>query len=323
MTGVFVGTPDYMSPEQYLGKREAGEIDGRSDIYSLGVLLFQMVTGQLPFKSDTPYGLIVQHLEAIPRSPSELSPDRSIPQSLSQAILKAMEKDRARRFQSAEEFARALDYTEQASNALSLNSASLFGVKQSMIGNNTLAANLPYPARDDTPRGSRITKRLTLYLLIVLLVVGSIGVFGVFHFRLAGRDSIELAVNERLKSSASRAIRAGTVHVSVRGTNVELTGTVSSAEESSDVAALFASVAGVTGITNRLIIIENAPEAKSQVNELLNSGQQLLDAGDYSTAIENFQKVLATEPNNGTAHHLLQQAQKAQQTEDELLKSRR
>jgi serine/threonine protein kinase len=109
MTGMVVGTPLYMSPEQFMGKKAAGEIDGRTDIYSLGVVLYQMVTAQLPFDGDTPYSLMLQHIQGTVRPPHELAPELHIPESLSQVILKAIDKSRDQRYQTAEELIAALD----------------------------------------------------------------------------------------------------------------------------------------------------------------------------------------------------------------------
>ena len=108
MTGMVVGTPLYMSPEQFMGKK-AGEIDGRTDLYSLGVVLYQMVTAQLPFEGDTLYSLMMQHIQGIVRPPDEIAPERHIPNSLSQLILKSIDKDREARFQNADEFVAALE----------------------------------------------------------------------------------------------------------------------------------------------------------------------------------------------------------------------
>lgn len=109
MTGMVVGTPLYMSPEQFMGKKAAGEIDGRSDLYSLGVVLYQMVTAQLPFDGDTLYAVMMQHMEGNVRPPHELTPELGIPASLSQVILKAIDKTREQRYQTAEEFIAALE----------------------------------------------------------------------------------------------------------------------------------------------------------------------------------------------------------------------
>jgi tRNA A-37 threonylcarbamoyl transferase component Bud32 len=106
-TGMVVGTPQYISPEQALGKH-GQEIDGRADLYSLGVVLYEMVTGQLPFDSDTPMGLLLHHIQTPPRAPELLRPDLKIPEAISKLLLKALAKQREDRFQSAEEMLAAL-----------------------------------------------------------------------------------------------------------------------------------------------------------------------------------------------------------------------
>ncbi len=110
MTGMVVGTPLYMSPEQFMGKKAGAEIDGRSDIYSLGIVLYQMVTARLPFEGDTLYSLMMQHMEGKVRPPHELAPELHIPEALSDVILKAIDKSREQRFQTAHEFAEALEH---------------------------------------------------------------------------------------------------------------------------------------------------------------------------------------------------------------------
>ena len=109
MTGMVVGTPLYMSPEQFMGKKAGEEIDGRTDLYSLGVVLYQMVTARLPFEGDTLYSIMMQHMQGAVRSPDELVPELNIPPALSKVILKSIDKSRDLRFQSAEEFIAALD----------------------------------------------------------------------------------------------------------------------------------------------------------------------------------------------------------------------
>ncbi|GIK54676.1 MAG: protein kinase [Chloroflexi bacterium] len=101
-TGALIGTPSYMSPEQALGKPG----DARVDIYSLGVLLFQMVTNQLPFAADTPLAVVMKHVnEPIPQ-PVAFNPD--IPLDLQNIIIKSLAKNPDDRFQTAAEMAAAL-----------------------------------------------------------------------------------------------------------------------------------------------------------------------------------------------------------------------
>ena len=93
--GVIVGTPDYMSPEQVDGK----EVDQRADLYSLGVMLYEMVTGRVPFEGDSAMSVALKHKIEAPTEPGELN--AQLPDSLSRLILKCMEKDREQRYQAA------------------------------------------------------------------------------------------------------------------------------------------------------------------------------------------------------------------------------
>jgi TolB-like protein/tRNA A-37 threonylcarbamoyl transferase component Bud32/lipoprotein NlpI len=95
--GVMIGTPEYMSPEQVEGK----DVDQRSDIYSLGVILYEMVTGRVPFEGDTPFTIGVKHKSETPKDPKKMN--SQIPEELSRVILKCLEKDKDKRFQSAGE----------------------------------------------------------------------------------------------------------------------------------------------------------------------------------------------------------------------------
>jgi serine/threonine protein kinase len=104
LTGsAIIGTPAYMSPEQGQGI----PVDNRSDIYSLGVMLYEMVTGRRPFDADTPMAVLIKHIQDPLPPPSSIVKD--IPPRLEQAILKSLAKDRKDRYATAGEFARALE----------------------------------------------------------------------------------------------------------------------------------------------------------------------------------------------------------------------
>ncbi len=102
--GTVMGSLNYISPEQVKG---LSEIDKRSDLYSLGVVLYEAVTGRRPFQHESQFEVMLAHVNEVPASPSVLNPD--LPDELSGIVLKALAKDPAARFQTAEEFRERLD----------------------------------------------------------------------------------------------------------------------------------------------------------------------------------------------------------------------
>jgi len=406
MTGMMVGTPLYMSPEQFMGKKAGDDIDGRTDIYSLGVVLYQMVTARLPFEGDTIYSLMMQHMEGNPRPPHELVPELNIPESLSRVILKAIDKSRDKRFQTAEEFIAGLDQAEsdQATNApvssavVDYNAAaseeapikqitnvaapaggSQIGPSQSptsqvapsqlksqtsqtpklmtpapsaapptpspLPAEPSLAGTIATaPAPDSVlvksaaqhvllqPKKFRLGQLLTLVALILAAVL--VAGVGYVKYQSLRRLRIESAVNEKL-DAASPTLRNAAIRVFVSDTReVFLDGSVSSNEDLTAAEGLAASVPGVTGVSNRLLVVPSraaavAPEAVAptalsgeSAESLVSKGTAFLDAGDYPAAIDCFQKASA-DPNNKGAKELLDRARRAQKTEEELLRKRR
>jgi len=95
--GMVIGTPEYMSPEQVGGE----DIDQRSDLYSLGIILYEMVSGSVPFQADSAFAVGMKHKSEKPQAPQTIEPQ--IPDNLNRMILRCLEKDREKRFQTAEE----------------------------------------------------------------------------------------------------------------------------------------------------------------------------------------------------------------------------
>jgi serine/threonine-protein kinase len=125
MTGTTLGSLGYMSPEQVQGEAT----DARSDLYSVGVSLYEMVTGQRPFRADSDFSLMTAHVRELPKPPVELHP--GLPLALNEIILMSIAKDPAQRFQSAEAFANALSSVR--TEAAAANAAALKASEASTV----------------------------------------------------------------------------------------------------------------------------------------------------------------------------------------------
>jgi len=120
-TNEFLGTPRYMSPEQV----EGGAIDHRSDIYSLGLIIYEMVAGEVPFTGDSTLQVMFKRVKEPPKDPRALRPD--LPDYLAKIILKCLEKDREKRYQSARELIQDLETQHAPSVSMRLPAFTLEG----------------------------------------------------------------------------------------------------------------------------------------------------------------------------------------------------
>ncbi|HEU4411818.1 MAG TPA: protein kinase [Polyangiaceae bacterium] len=103
--GVMYGTPEYMAPEQALGQ----QVDHRADLYALGVMLYEMVTGSRPFEAADPVSLVAQHITVPPQPPSARNPQAEVPKPVEDLVLRLLQKDAQARPASAEEVIEAID----------------------------------------------------------------------------------------------------------------------------------------------------------------------------------------------------------------------
>lgn len=108
-TGIAVGTPSYMSPEQVMG----GKVDGRADVYALGVMVYEMLSGELPYQSDTPMGYLFQHMQATVPDIRALSPE--LPPAVTTVMLRVLAKNPEERYPTAGAFVRSLQAALNAS----------------------------------------------------------------------------------------------------------------------------------------------------------------------------------------------------------------
>jgi serine/threonine protein kinase len=162
--GVGIGTPDYMAPEQW-----TGTADPRTDIYSLGVVLYQMVTGRLPFSADTPAAVLIKHLrDPLPRPRTFVD---NLPEVVEQVLFKALAKEPENRFQTMGEFAATLERLERSDETVMGKSAIDFETVRSVdvSASGTVIAKAP-----GAPKKKMGTGTIALIAVGVLVVLGII-----------------------------------------------------------------------------------------------------------------------------------------------------
>ena len=185
MTDKAIGSVHYIAPEQARG----GYINDKADIYSVGVMLYEMLTGQLPFVADNAVSVAIMQMQAEPTPPSRINP--SIPKGLEEITMHAMEKNPAQRFPSAadmledvERFRRnpeiVFRYGEQVDRAYAGTSADIYGNVQQNAApqkyNDNYEYEEEYVRSKNGARASNIIKGIVAAVIVVALVVG--GIFG-------------------------------------------------------------------------------------------------------------------------------------------------
>ena len=127
-TGMFLGKLKYASPEQAGFLKEGEHIDARSDLYSFGIVMYEMLAGRAPFQATNPHGYILKHVTEKPAAIGVISPGISVPPQLEAIIFKSLEKDRNDRYASAADFAKALEAIRD-----SVTPDSKYGVGEKMV----------------------------------------------------------------------------------------------------------------------------------------------------------------------------------------------
>jgi eukaryotic-like serine/threonine-protein kinase len=166
-TGSVLGTAQYLSPEQAQGL----PVTAASDIYSIGVMLYEALTGRVPFDADSPVTVALKQVSERPRPPSEVNPEVS--RALDGVVMRALAKDPANRFASAEEFSQALDMAEADPSGAG------FGDTASYAAVAAAAGTAPPPPPEEPPerRGFFTPGRMALLALVLLALAGVIVYF--------------------------------------------------------------------------------------------------------------------------------------------------
>jgi eukaryotic-like serine/threonine-protein kinase len=226
-TGSIVGTAQYLSPEQARG----GEVDPRSDLYSLGVVLYELLTGKTPFDGDTPVEIAMKHLSNAPKPPSKLRPE--IPPELDKVVLRALAKNPDERYQSADEMEADLERVARGAPVSAATAATQILPAAPAVATDPTSATMIAPppttrARDVPPppvveeeeyaeRGGPERPLWPWLLAAAFVIAAAIAGFFVWH-ELSGstvKEPVNNYVNEK-QAQAERQIRAAHLVPSVK-----------------------------------------------------------------------------------------------------------
>lgn len=189
--GAIIGTPAYMSPEQAQGE----QIDGRSDIYALGVILYEMLTGAQPYQATTPMAVVVKHItDPIPHI---LDANADLPAALEPVVEKAMAKNPDQRFSSAGEFSMALAAVTRGESAeQAIRTASMQATRVAAAAKTRLSATRPANQAEKTAaRGGGKTWLVIAPLLVILLL--ALGAGGYALYSTLSRRAARAALTEK------------------------------------------------------------------------------------------------------------------------------
>jgi tRNA A-37 threonylcarbamoyl transferase component Bud32 len=278
-TGTLVGTPEYMSPEQASG----GAVDGRTDLYSLGVVLYQMITGRVPFSSTTPHATLHAVIYEPPLPPRQLNP--RIPPAVEEVLLKALAKRPEDRFQTGQSLAQAFDQARTAT-AAKLGTPSA-GVARPAAGQAVLREHRPTKRRP--VRALAMGAGLTALLLIVatavllLLAIGSDGEGSGVKATTAVGAAAGTSVAEQVTSAAAPTLVLGPEPAEATGTaqaqEAMLAATAQEAERR-------ATQTAIPLLTADALVQQEGAAAATQTAAVLEGTLQALVATQTSVAAE-------------------------------------
>jgi serine/threonine-protein kinase len=193
ITGVadFIGTPAYMSPEQALGE----ELDARSDLYSAGAMLFELVTGRPVFEGATPMNVVTKHMTEPPPRLTEVAPDKPVSPAFEAAIRKALAKEKSDRYDSADDMRAALEQIRRQLGLRSTDFTPLPDVNPAMVAN-----------RQDFDRFERsLRARRMVAPIAALLVLAGLGGAGAFYYRYAAQQTAAATVEREPNNDPEHA----------------------------------------------------------------------------------------------------------------------
>jgi serine/threonine protein kinase len=313
-TSTIVGTAQYFSPEQARGE----SVDARTDLYSTGVVLFEMLTGQAPFRGENPVAVAYQHVNQIPAPPSSIN--RAVSPAVDAVVGHALSKDRFARFQSATEFREQLDaagtgaapVVRQVVPANDFN-ATLFGVNPTMTAGSDSA--LRQLTIDQEARGSRTQQRppvawIWAGILLILVIVVAVVVWTITLPKDAGIDQGLSVKVPNLKSqsyadAAAKLKKLGLSPVENKETNAKVApgAVINTSPAAGSSVAPHSTVTvnvsnGPTALSVPNLVGMTAAEAKTALTE---AGLVLGTTSTADSATVTQGSVISSSPNAGTA----------------------
>ncbi len=290
-----------MSPEQAMGK-PGSQLDPRSDLYSLGVVLYELLTGSQPFKADTPMGVLLHHMQTIPKPPHELTPGQKIPEPVSALVMKALEKDPADRFPSAEEFQKSIA-------AAASSQPPVASPPPATVASKTTEVLTPPPAVSPRPRSKRPSARaLTVRVpkrinpLLIAAVVGAIAAAGILGWNYLGNTQPPDKSSQTPVTQPESAKPATPDPVDkTSGGQSKPAGTGAPSQGPSEAKRRARST------------------RQNQIRTLTAQAEEAMKQGDYLTASERYQTALSLNPGNAGLKQLLQKARDARQAECDII----
>lgn len=207
--GSILGTAQYLAPEQARGET----VDGRSDLYSVGIVLYEMLTGTVPFKGDSAVSVAMKHVNELAPEPAELVP--GMPYTLNQIVMKALAKDPAQRYQTAEDFARDLR-AAQVGGPVTAATYDPSADRTQVMGPPQDATQVMGRPAEAAPPGRRRSRR-ALWVVLLLLAVIAAAAAGII-WTLSGEQVDVPDVVGRSEAQAKKALQEAGFVVNVKDT---------------------------------------------------------------------------------------------------------
>jgi serine/threonine-protein kinase len=306
-TGAVMGTATYFSPEQ----AEGVGVDARSDIYSLGVVLFEMATGRPPFLGDTPVAVASKHVRDHPPAPRELNP--SIPPTFEAIILKAMAKNPEHRYATAEDLRADLLRFNEGRTVLAMDDATallavagttqVVGAVSGMDVTQSVAATTPEGA-DDEENGSNRTRTYAIILAVLVLLLLVAGYFLARNLGyLGGSASFNLpaVAGQPVAQATTKLTDDGLVVKTTTQISTDTPGTVISTNPPAN-----SLVKKGNTVTLTVAAVQQVTVPSGITNTSLTNAQSLLTAAGLNSTVNNVANnqptgtVLGASPTPGT-----------------------